>query len=55
MSELQIKHPAVHKTFNEGFHVIRRSDSCWAGVGSDLAIEQSLMRSRKSTGGLKLI
>ena len=52
MSELQIKHPDVLKKFEEGFHVVRRSDTSWAGLGSDLVIEQTLMRSLKSTGGL---
>ena len=52
MSELQFKHPDVLKTFEEGLFVIRRSNSFWAGIGSDLAIEQTLMRSLKSTGGL---
>ena len=36
----------------KGFHVIRRSDQYWAGIGCDLAIEQTLMRSLKSSGGL---
>ena len=35
-----------------GFHVIRRSNHFWAGLSSDLVIEQTLMRSLKSTGGL---
>ena len=36
----------------KGFHVIRRSDRFWAGLSSDLVIEQVLMRSVKSSGGL---
>ena len=36
----------------KGYHVIRRSNNVWAGLGSDLVIEQTLMRSLKSTGGL---
>ena len=35
-----------------GFHVIRRTNQYWAGLGSDLVIEQTLMRSLKSTDGL---
>ncbi|KAK7469717.1 hypothetical protein BaRGS_00036299 [Batillaria attramentaria] len=35
-----------------GHHVIRRSDRFWAGLSSDLIIEQVLMGSLKSTGGL---
>ncbi|CAC5381252.1 unnamed protein product [Mytilus coruscus] len=33
-------------------HVIRRSDKFWAGLSSDLVIEQVLMRSLKTTGGM---
>ena len=33
-------------------HVIRRTNQHWAGLGSDLFIERTLMRSLKSTGGL---
>ena len=39
------------KKFLDGFHVIRRSNQCWEGLSSDLVIEQTLMRSLKSTGG----
>ena len=33
-------------------HVIRRIDRYWAGLSSDLVIEQVLMRSMKTGGGL---
>ena len=33
-------------------HPIRRSDRKWAGLSTDLVIEQELMRSLKTTGGL---
>jgi hypothetical protein len=36
----------------EGYHVIRRSNQFWSGIGCDLAIEQTLMRSLKTSGGL---
>ncbi len=52
MNELETKHPDVFRKFNNGFHVIRRSKKFWAGLSSDLVIEQTLMRSLKSTGGL---
>ena len=53
MSVLQEKNPTVFKNFMEGFHVVRRNDSrVWAGVSPDQVIEQTLMRSIKSTGGL---
>ena len=38
--------------FQDGLHVIRRSDRYWAGLSSDLVIEQVLMRSIKTIGGL---
>ena len=52
MQNLETKDPAVFRKIQDGFHVIRRSDKFWAGLGSDLVIEQTLMRSLKSTGGL---
>ena len=52
MSNLEGKHPDVYQEFLDGFHVVRRSNQFWAGLSSDLAIKQTLMRSLKSTGGL---
>ena len=52
MDQLQIRHPNVYQYFQNGYHVIRRSDRYWAGLSSDLVIEQVLMRSLKSSGGL---
>ena len=52
MSNLHIKNPDVLSKFEKGYHIIRRSNNVWAGLGSDLVIEQTLMRSLKSTGGL---
>jgi len=40
------------KVFEDGLHVVRRSDRFWAGLSTDLFIEQVLMKSIKSTGGL---
>ena len=45
-------HPDVYDEFTAGSHVIRRSDRYWAGHSTDLLIEQALMRSVKTTGGL---
>ena len=45
-------HPAVHQQFVEGLHVARRSDRAWAGLSTDLIIEQVRMRSLKTSGGL---
>ena len=52
MLELESQHPDVHTSYKLGKHVIRRSDRYWAGLSSDLVIEQVLMRSVKTTGGL---
>ena len=43
---------AVFRKFLCGHHVIRRSDRFWAGLSTDLTIEQVLMRSLKVSGGL---
>ena len=42
----------VYRKFVAGFHVVRRSDRLWAGLSTDLIIEQVLMRSLKTSGGL---
>ncbi len=36
----------------QGFHTVRRSSRYWAGLWTDLVIEQVMMRSIKSRGGL---
>ena len=53
MLELPNDHPWLYKCFTEqGFHAVRRSSRHWAGLWTDLFIEQVLMRSIKSRGGL---
>lgn len=52
MQNLQTDHPDVYSHFQNGHHVLRRSDRFWAGLSTDLVIEQVLMRSIKSCGGL---
>lgn len=52
MSKLEQDHNTVFKYFEEGLHVMRRSDRLWAGLSTDLIIEQVLMRSMKTSGGL---
>ena len=52
MLHLQVTHPDVYADFADGHHVIRRSNRFWAGLSCDLVIEQTLMRSLKSIGGL---
>ena len=52
MTNLPNDHPVVHQHFVEGLHVARISDRAWAGLSTDLMIEQVLMRSMKTSGGL---
>lgn len=52
MRGLNDDNPEVYQKFQSGFHVTRRSSQYWAGLGSDLVIEQTLMRSLKAQGGL---
>lgn len=52
MSNLERDKPEVYESFDSGLHVVRRSERYWAGLSTDLIIEQVLMRSLKTSGGL---
>ena len=52
MMALKDTHLKVYQDYQEGHHVFRRSDRYWAGLSQDLVIEQVLMRSLKTSGGL---
>ena len=52
MEKLQDTHPHVHSKFIDGFFVLRRTENYWAGIYSDLYIEQVLKRDVKAVGGL---
>ena len=53
MTDLPSKHPEVYEQFSSlGYHCIRRTERYWAGLWSDLVIEQVMMRSLKCSGGL---
>ncbi len=52
MQQLPQSHPDIHASFLNGYHFIRRSDRYWAGLSTDLVIEQVLMTSIKTVGGL---
>ena len=52
MQERSATHPKVQEMFEDRFHSIRRTDRFWAGLSTDLVIEQVLMRSMKTSGGL---
>ncbi|KAL2082773.1 hypothetical protein ACEWY4_022591 [Coilia grayii] len=52
MSQLEATNSDVFTKFQNGLHVVRRSNQTWAGLSSDLVIEQTLMKSLKTMGGL---
>ena len=52
MKLLPESNPDVYDYFKDGLHPIRRSERQWAGLSTDLVIEQELMKSLKSSGGL---
>ena len=52
MRKLPSTHPWLHQKFVEWYHTVRRSERLWAGLWTDIVIEQVLMRSLKSRGGL---
>ena len=52
MLELPRSHPDLYQKIEAGFYVVRRSDRYWAGLSTVLIIEQVLMRSVKTHGGL---
>ena len=52
MQQLDMTHPWLFEMFSNGFHAVRRMNRHWSGLWSDLVIEQTLMRSMKTRGGL---
>ena len=53
MMDLQNDFPWLYKEFTKhSFHTVRRSERYWSGLLTGLVIEQVLMRSIKSRGGL---
>lgn len=52
MMNLSTDHPDISEAFSQGLHVVRRTDRYWAGLSTDLIIEQVLMRALKTSGGL---
>ena len=52
MEKLHDTHPHVYSKFVDGLFVLRRSENYWAGIYSDLYIEQVLMKNVKAVGGL---
>ena len=52
MAKPEKTQPEIYRRFLQGYYVVRRSERYWAGLLTDLVIDQSLMRSGKSVGGL---
>ncbi|XP_065672431.1 uncharacterized protein LOC136090184 [Hydra vulgaris] len=53
MYSLNSEYPWLYEQCcKSGYHCIRRTDRYWAGLWPDLVIEQCMMRSKKSSGGL---
>ena len=52
MVRLESEHPVVYQKLIDGFHVVRTSERKWAGLSTDLVLEQVLIRSMKMSGGL---
>ena len=52
MRSLEKEYPWLSEKFLEGDHAVKRSSGTWNGLWSDLVIEQTMMRSIKSRGGL---
>ena len=53
MLQLDQEYPWLSEQFmKHGYHTVRRTDRFWSGLWSDLIIEQTMMRSIKSQGGL---
>ena len=49
--KLHETHPAIYKAFQNGMYMIRRSNRFWAGLSTDLVIDQELMRCLQTAGG----
>ena len=52
MNILESDHPDVNRKFEAGFHEVQRGSRLWVGLSTDVVIEQVLMRSLKTSGGL---
>ena len=52
MNKLPETHPYLYNEFVNGNHTAQRTKWNWTGIWTDLAIEQTMMRSIKSRGGL---
>ena len=51
MEEMEKQHPLLFEQFLLGNHTVKHSEKEWAGIWTDLPIEQILMKSLKGRGG----
>ena len=42
----------MDEVFGKGHHTVRYSSRNWSGTGSDMSIDESVMREAKTSGGL---
>ena len=54
MRKFPSTHPWLHQKFDEGYHTVRRRERLWAGLWTDIVIEQVLIRYLKSRVGLTM-
>ena len=53
MVDLPDSHPWLYEMYSQyGLHSVRQSDRYWAGLSTDLMIEQTMMKAIKGRGGL---
>ena len=53
MQKLHVEYPWIYRNFAvNGYHTVCRSDSYWSGIWTDLIIEQLMVRSLKTSGGI---
>ena len=52
MLNLEANHPEVYEQFKKGHFVVQRMQGKFNAVGVDMALEQTINRSRKSSGGI---
>ena len=52
VTELETTQPEVYQELLKGNHTVRRTLKNWAGIWTDLSIEQILMRSLKGRSGV---
>jgi len=52
MQDLPTTHPWLYKHFNDRMFTVHKTDRLWAGLSTDVLIEQDMLREIKRRGGL---